>query len=436
MVGRGIVVLMVVMGVFSGSAAAQNCGDPDGSGAITVTDGIQALRGAAGLESSCSNAACDVDRSGTVSVTDGVLILRLAAGLAAPAACTDNPLGVAMRQAVNNNPYRGFGDLTKAATESRFAAGRFVEPIAIADTGAGDIRPAASVGDGIACPVSGFQALVGCQQAVIGNVDALISTIQFEQCATQTAGGFIRQDGIIRETVPGASECILFTQSQLPINQEIIEERQGFTSEFFDGSGNLTERQVESIQQIIAYLSVCQGPLGARFPSNQRRQLSGTTTVATFEEEEPVVFSLTYSDVAFTRLYSDSCSTHTTTLQSGTVETSDQRFGETYSAGFDDVEYALTSRGSGLDLTLDGSLESSCGDDSETFDYQTLTASTFDPAGDGCPRGGTFEVKRGDEVLGQIAFSEDGGVTLTPAGGGPATTFASCNDPALLLSCE
>jgi hypothetical protein len=68
-------------------AGAQSCGDADGSGSVTVTDGVQTLRSAAGLSSSCTPARCDVDGSGSISVTDGVNVLRKAAGLAAPSAC-------------------------------------------------------------------------------------------------------------------------------------------------------------------------------------------------------------------------------------------------------------------------------------------------------------------------------------------------------------
>jgi hypothetical protein len=63
------------------------CGDADLSGTLTVTDGVQTLRAAADLSSSCTPARCDVDGSGTISVTDGVNVLRGAAGLTFTAAC-------------------------------------------------------------------------------------------------------------------------------------------------------------------------------------------------------------------------------------------------------------------------------------------------------------------------------------------------------------
>ena len=63
------------------------CGDADGSGAVTVTDGVQVLRQAAGLSSACTLAVCDVDHSGTTTVADGVNALRAAAGLPAISPC-------------------------------------------------------------------------------------------------------------------------------------------------------------------------------------------------------------------------------------------------------------------------------------------------------------------------------------------------------------
>ena len=63
------------------------CGDVDGSGAVTVTDGVQTLRAAAGLSSPCTLARCDVNGSGTVTVTDGVQVLRGAAWLPLGGSC-------------------------------------------------------------------------------------------------------------------------------------------------------------------------------------------------------------------------------------------------------------------------------------------------------------------------------------------------------------
>ena len=66
---------------FSGHVRAELCGDADGGGSVTVTDGVSVLRAAANLPSTCSMVACNVDRSGTITVTDGVNVLRGAAGL-------------------------------------------------------------------------------------------------------------------------------------------------------------------------------------------------------------------------------------------------------------------------------------------------------------------------------------------------------------------
>lgn len=78
-------------------ADAQLCGDADGSGGVTVTDGVGVLRHVAGLTSGCASAPtrCDLDGNGTVSVTDGVNVLRHVAGLSAPLACPGDTPGVA-----------------------------------------------------------------------------------------------------------------------------------------------------------------------------------------------------------------------------------------------------------------------------------------------------------------------------------------------------
>ncbi len=68
------------------SVSAQTCGDADGNGNVTVSDGVQALRAAASLSSSC-DASCDLDGGGTVTISDGVNILRKAAGLSVNSAC-------------------------------------------------------------------------------------------------------------------------------------------------------------------------------------------------------------------------------------------------------------------------------------------------------------------------------------------------------------
>ena len=86
-----IVQILSVVGLLAwllvSPASAPTCGDPDSDGQTTVADGIQTLRAAALLSSSCVNATCDLDGSGSVNVNDGVNVLRKAAGLSAPNAC-------------------------------------------------------------------------------------------------------------------------------------------------------------------------------------------------------------------------------------------------------------------------------------------------------------------------------------------------------------
>lgn len=102
----------------SSQAHAQGCGDADNNGTVTVTDGVQTLRAAAGLASSCSAnvAACDPDGSGTVTVTDGVNVLRKAAGIAITESCVNAQVARLLRTTV---PV--FGDLTKLGTGAQSA---------------------------------------------------------------------------------------------------------------------------------------------------------------------------------------------------------------------------------------------------------------------------------------------------------------------------
>lgn len=93
--------LAVSVLVFADPAAAQVCGDADGNGNVTVTDGVQTLRAAAFLSSSCSGTVCDVDGSGTVTVTDGVNVLRKAANLPAPDACGGGGVNQQVQELIN-----------------------------------------------------------------------------------------------------------------------------------------------------------------------------------------------------------------------------------------------------------------------------------------------------------------------------------------------
>jgi len=80
-------VAVALLATTTPAVAGDRCGDADSSGSVTVTDGVQTLRAAAGLSSSCALARCDVDDSGSVSVTDGVNVLRAAAGLSVTLSC-------------------------------------------------------------------------------------------------------------------------------------------------------------------------------------------------------------------------------------------------------------------------------------------------------------------------------------------------------------
>jgi hypothetical protein len=86
----GLLSILVLSGVgFAPLAHTQSCGDSDGNGSVTVTDGVNVLRHVASLSSACSNDAtrCDLDGNGSVTVSDGVNVLRHVAGLSATLSC-------------------------------------------------------------------------------------------------------------------------------------------------------------------------------------------------------------------------------------------------------------------------------------------------------------------------------------------------------------
>jgi hypothetical protein len=103
------------------TASAQLCGDADLSGAVTVTDGVQTLRAAATLSSSCTAAACDVDGSGSITVTDGVNVLRKAAGIAITENCPGSSVD-AQVESLLRSTLPVFGNLTKLGAPAQARA--------------------------------------------------------------------------------------------------------------------------------------------------------------------------------------------------------------------------------------------------------------------------------------------------------------------------
>ncbi len=108
-----------VLLVTHGSASAQICGDADNSGSVTVTDGVQALRAAAALTSTCAASTCDVDGSGTITVTDGVNVLRKAAGVVIAENCSSTQNQ--QLETLLNNTLPVFGNLTKIGSGAQAA---------------------------------------------------------------------------------------------------------------------------------------------------------------------------------------------------------------------------------------------------------------------------------------------------------------------------
>lgn len=104
-----------------GTASAQICGDADNSGAVTVTDGVQTLRAAAGLSTSCTAGLCDVDGSGSVTVTDGVNVLRKAAGIGITENCPGSSVDAQVQNLLRST-LPVFGSLTKLGGQAQARA--------------------------------------------------------------------------------------------------------------------------------------------------------------------------------------------------------------------------------------------------------------------------------------------------------------------------
>jgi hypothetical protein len=152
---RSLAVLAAVC-LTTGTAAAQVCGDADASGAVTVTDGVQVLRQAAGLSSACTVSACDVDGNGSVTVTDGVNVLRKAAGLAITENCPGGVGGQVQNLLRSSLPI--FGSLTKLGSAGSASAAATIQQqcdnadgfVTInQDTGEIDFNNCDSVADGV-----------------------------------------------------------------------------------------------------------------------------------------------------------------------------------------------------------------------------------------------------------------------------------------------
>jgi hypothetical protein len=98
--------LMVARTACAKEICSRYCGDPTGDGRITLADGVQVLREAVLLPSTCKDLQCDTDGSGSVGVTDAVAVLRRAAGLNAKIGCNTG-----VGNALTTPPYSAGGGL-------------------------------------------------------------------------------------------------------------------------------------------------------------------------------------------------------------------------------------------------------------------------------------------------------------------------------------
>jgi hypothetical protein len=83
----------VLLALSPSMTLAQLCGDADGDGTIGINDGVQTLRSAALLSSTCSADICDVNGDGNVALVDGINVLRAAASLSSEHVCPSEVTG-------------------------------------------------------------------------------------------------------------------------------------------------------------------------------------------------------------------------------------------------------------------------------------------------------------------------------------------------------
>ncbi len=296
------------------------------------------------------------------------------------------------------------------------------------------ITAPAKVGDVAACPTTGIQRLDKCEQQ--GNT--AFSSITFVDC---TAGpdqdNLVVQNGTVEIYRANSTFCSLFTPPEIQVGVEVIEQRRNFETKISGAAGQLLERDTENGSMFTTATNLCVDS-NQRLVSVSRRGITGSReAVIRTNDSTGETASLTqvFDSVDLSRDFA-LCGPLNTTISSGDsgeISTVDDVNGESYSTNFANLTYVLPSgeKKGATTLTIDGSLRNVCSGLDRAFAYRTLTPASFDRNGDGCPRGGAYEVTVDGAPLGQVAFTDTGGVTVTLAGGTPSTV-ASCNDPALL----
>jgi len=332
-------------------------------------------------------------------------------------------LGEASRLAVVSNPYR-----------RQTGRGGPINDLLL---GSRALTAPAKVGDIAACPSGGIQRLDRCEQ----QGTTAFSSITFVGCRSGDNTSAVEQNGIVEFSRPDSDFCQLHTASEIPIGIEVVEQRRNFETKFEGEAGQLLERNTENTTILTTTTAVCVDQ-SQRVVSVSRRDITGVRdAIIRINDNTGETANLTqgFDSVDLSRDDSPICVALNTTIsseESGVISTIDGTNGESYSTSFGSLTYVLPSGEKGAtSLTIDGTLRNVCGGPDQasrrTFSYRTLTPASFDRTGDGCPRGGAYEVSAEGVLLGQMAFTDTGGITLTLVGRPPAT-LPSCNDAALL----
>lgn len=429
-----VIAWVIALSLVASAGRAQECGDADGSGHVTVSDGVQTLRAAADLSSDCTVAVCDVDGSGAITVTDGVLVLRKAAGLATSDRCAsvgDATLNTGARQLIVNNPFR---DLTKIPFLETSSARPHLHALSALHQDDATTQSAAN-GMTNSCRDGGTETRFCEVRRENDGSNTTIYTFERNTCTfRQNDGSFHIENGSQRFTIPDFADCTV--QNPRFVDREVTEERFPLMIELRDPEGTLTFRESDDDISQKLFGDICQFSSGGFVVEESVRNLSGTDVQEVFADGRMVARIESVNDHVAQKIEASAepACEPTYTRSAGSVRTVDSRLSEAYTTTFGDAGDLRYGLGDGT-LLVDGGLTSVCGDNRTVFVYRTFEALIFDPSrSDDCPRGGLVEVSADGVIIGHLRFTSSGGIQATAADG-RTVSFEKCSSNALLLRC-
>jgi hypothetical protein len=216
-----LLAVAAIVGLLAAGAYAV-CGDANGDGNVSVTDGVQVLRAAADLSSNCGgNDDCDVDGSGSITVTDGVNVLRKAAGLSSVDNCPNNPVSSLIGHTIDI-----FGPITKVGAVGGASA-------------AGSISPCDNASGGFQQTSDGF-VFDDCQIGSVsftGFLGTADGNLNFSNLAVRRAGDVLTLQGSLSVGDSGGNPALngvlngdsVLLGSYVTFYQQVVTDSQGNT---------------------------------------------------------------------------------------------------------------------------------------------------------------------------------------------------------------